>query len=72
MIHCTFCGKELECEYEGLDRNGRLEQYHCEDCDTLYTLSNDSISYIMNATKIFLQVANDLELMKKNNFINNL
>lgn len=70
-MYCIFCGNKLECEYEGLDINGRLEQYHCEDCDTLYTLRNETVDYIRNTTKIFLQIANDLELMKQSKLINN-
>lgn len=65
MIHCLFCGNDLECEYGTLDEYGRLEQYHCYDCDTLYTLRYETISYMKNATKTLTDIYKDLELNKK-------
>lgn len=64
-MYCIFCGNEIECEYEGLDKNGRLEQYHCDKCDTLYTLRNEDISYIRSATSVLTCVYEDLKLNKK-------
>lgn len=61
-MFCTVCGRNLECELSTLDEYGKLELYHCYDCDTLFTLRDETISYIKNATKILNQVAEDIEL----------
>lgn len=61
-MFCTVCGQNLECELETYDEFGKLELYHCYDCDTLYTLRDGTISYVKNATEILTQVMEDLEL----------
>ena len=63
-MYCLCCGQSLECELETLDEYGRLEQYHCYNCDTLYTLRNETVSYIRNATNVLTQVMEDLDLNK--------
>ena len=66
-MHCTCCGRELECEFNTLDEYGRLELYHCYDCDTLYTLRDETISYIRNATDVLTCVYEDLK--RNTNFL---
>ena len=61
-MFCTVCGRNLECELETLDEYGKLELYHCYDCDILYTLRDETISYIRNATDVLTYIYEDLKL----------
>ncbi len=61
-MHCITCGQKLECEYETLDEYGKLELYQCYDCDTLYILRDETLSYVKNASDVLGRVWADLEL----------
>ena len=61
MEHCPFCGSRLiKDKPTGL--------YECKACDTLYTINDDTITYLNNASIVLEQLANDLKLMNKKIF----
>lgn len=64
-MYCIVCGALLYSELESYNEYGKLEQYHCHDCDTLYTLNADTVSYMKNATRIMEQMMDDLALNNK-------
>lgn len=59
--HCPFCGSRLiKDKPTGL--------YECKACDTLYTINDDTITYLKNSTKILEQLMDDLKLMNEKKF----
>ena len=58
--YCMHCGTRLE-QIQG-------NHYICNNCDTLYTICVDTITYLNNASIVLEQLANDLKLMNKKIF----
>ena len=64
-IHCVVCGQLIECELDTQDELGKLEVYHCYECDTLYTLRDGTINYLCDATSILTQIQQDIDRNSK-------